>query len=67
MPQVIELVIKDPQDSTLANLRDKADHIASRIAAEAVIEAGFGVDGKGRGMFFMEGEKLSSGKCTFFH
>jgi hypothetical protein len=36
-------------------LCNKPDHIAAGIAAEAVIEVGLGVDGKGWSLFFMEG------------
>jgi hypothetical protein len=36
-------------------LGNEADHIAAGITAEAMIEVCFGIDGKGRGLFLMEG------------
>lgn len=34
---------------------DKADHVAAGVAPKAVVKVGLGVDGKGRGLFLVEG------------
>ena len=45
------------RETDVLNFADEAEDVAGGLAAEAVIELADGMDGEGRGLFFVKGAK----------